>query len=806
MWIRQAAAAAVSLVIVLLLSVAPASGRPPAQVDAVPAVVVHSSGLDRLLPDERDAALREILALLPARLGELPEQFDDDQEAAAVVRLLTILLTHPFELRLDRDEERTIGMHLWVDRAGNGDPRPLLDELVQAMTGSGPTWDDEGASEYGPAGDERITVRSLNAGRALLTMGPRPADVQITTALPAGIEPVWQVHLDGARFLRREIRDAGGVAGMLALAGVGVDMALGYDEHGSRLGVRVTNASRLQPILGPGQSLTQRDFEVIPADARFAKVAQFDGASMLAWVEQVRGRPLRVIDELSEVAGLDIRKELISQVGPVFATYRAEHLGGGGLMSTVMVGSLRDPARVRDALVEVAGVADKGLAQDSGGFVRVRRWQTEGRRYFSLVTPGIPFPLEVTMTIEDDRLIVGGTPWIVAGAAAQIREHRPSILDAPGIGARLRSAENLTGLLYVDTPATVNAAYGVANAMIAAGHNTVRSPETGRTPDTVPPTWTDFSRDVQPIVALARQQGDIMTIDATGDSSMLVNASALAYAAVSDLQTLLVPVPATVLPALGRARENARQLKAATQVRALVQAAIVYHQAQEQMPESMQVLVDNWFLTEDMLRSPLGPAGDLGPDFALFVDEAWPEEFSAELPVAIDRAAFLNGVDWIPVGFADAHVESLTHEDVSRLLRRHPRVATAFGLDLGEGQGEAAGGPWQRVEAMQSLRTMMMAYMMYAAENTDTFPPSREAVEPYLGPDSLADLSRVSLRWGVGRTAAITMPHRMALGVAVAEGQYVVAFADGHVEAMDHASYAELMKAPYNQDFVPDAR
>jgi hypothetical protein len=156
---------------------------------------------------------------------------------------------------------------------------------------------------------------------------------------------------------------------------------------------------------------------------------------------------------------------------------------------------------------------------------------------------------------------------------------------------------------------------------------------------------------------------------------------------VADVQGLMVPALAAgvLLPALGKAQERANELMAATQVRSVAQAIIIYSgDNDDQFPDSMEILIDQGIIFEDILESPFGPAADGGDDVVIRLGLDLEEHmFDARCVIAIDRAMVLNGSEFIPVAFADSHVEAVDVERLSEIFSwpQNKGAAEVFDID-----------------------------------------------------------------------------------------------------------------------------
>jgi hypothetical protein len=122
-----------------------------------------------------------------------------------------------------------------------------------------------------------------------------------------------------------------------------------------------------------------------------------------------------------------------------------------------------------------------------------------------------------------------------------------------------------------------------------------------------------------------------------------------------------------LLPALGAARQSARQLKSATQMRNVGQALILYAQAnQDWYPEpgadwTARLLKDG-SITADVLTAPEDPPGTM----SYYYLPGYKAQFDSKRVILVERPGLRrNGGN---VFFDDGHVDFLGAEDYQRLL------------------------------------------------------------------------------------------------------------------------------------------
>ena len=99
-----------------------------------------------------------------------------------------------------------------------------------------------------------------------------------------------------------------------------------------------------------------------------------------------------------------------------------------------------------------------------------------------------------------------------------------------------------------------------------------------------------------------------------------------------------------MLPAIGKARQNAMGMKSVAQLQQIEQAISIAAADPNLTIDSTQNLIDNGLVTPQILSSPLGPVGDDKGDYWIAFDRPDPSEVSApeKYIVAYDRAMYAS--------------------------------------------------------------------------------------------------------------------------------------------------------------------
>ena len=151
--------------------------------------------------------------------------------------------------------------------------------------------------------------------------------------------------------------------------------------------------------------------------------------------------------------------------------------------------------------------------------------------------------------------------------------------------------------------------------------------------------------------------------------------TAATYLIVGVCALLLIIACVLLVPSLCVDGADRERTLSAAHARQLAMATLL---RQDQDTDSVitvdfQQLLDDHYVTEELLASPFGPVPDGRGDYW-----AYPEPIEIEaiadpdrLVIIYDRAAYRAG-PYVPVAFLDGHVEALSVADFERLIAQPP--------------------------------------------------------------------------------------------------------------------------------------
>ena len=513
-------------------------------------LVLETAGCDAFLVDPKDAGLRRAFHLLEQRLGEIPAELGKELPADAL-QVPMRLLYGPSALRVafDGAMQPRAGvpvraqLEFPVESTAAGDALTVrvTDLLMKVQSGlrksvapNGLYRIDGGPFEfmYGTFGSAFVV--SLGAPRSAAPLGP--------SILPAGVDPALRVRFDvGATMgLVDWLATSAGTSfdsdAILGLHDLAVDWDFGVgSDHALAVSRTAGYRTLLEETSGfPEHMLNPEAFRAIPADAAWvaAGVQNFEGMldsfvehflRTVAAEDQFAGKdPLDVLDGF---IGLHLRNDLAAHLGAQWCTYFSDSTGGGGMASLVFMVELADPEGLTAGLERVEGLVDSTGAIQAKGYVRVERREHAQADLWALSFPGLPVPLELSMAVAADHLLVAWTPQAALAGLRQLVEGGPSLLDNPDFQAHapeLRGDE--IGFSFLDSPALLRDGYGWATLFSSALSNAVRSrSDEERQPGLILPPYAELMRDARPAIGVARLVGADLITTAEMDRSMVVN-------------------------------------------------------------------------------------------------------------------------------------------------------------------------------------------------------------------------------------------------------------------------------------------
>lgn len=639
-------------------------------------------------PAEKDRALYDAVSMLGTRLAELPMELDSDEEAGPIIDMAWRSLFGGTSLHV-----ATTPAFPGVGLAAAFAPmEPLTSGTMLGMIGT--LLQEEGAPAQ--IGDGEIMMPTpagplvaQNAdGQVRVNFNlpdPAPTEVQ-RFGLPAAATPIISGSVDlqtvsgliepmlAAQdpMIAEQFRSSG----LIGPNAPTFQVAVGTTPTHLHSWQRVTNARAYLAAngLAVGENFTADDLRLVPRDAtKLVSVAIDLGSAIAKMTDQFEatGQP-NPFAMAQQVTGIDLQADVLSNIGPKIMFYQSDTTGGGGLLSGIVVAELRDAETFAAAHARSVELVNSLAGEEANGYVRVRAWKLDGRDAFSLTFPGLPIPLELSWTVFQDRFVAAASPGGLSAALAQIDRPTGSIMEnatfQEAIGSML-PVDGAASVFFSDTARFAAAGYELTGLVLSGLANAVRSPiDADRQVGVLMPSYNDFVRGIKPSGGVMVLTGDEAITTWRGDASMIVQASEFVgtVGGVGGLAGAALGA-GIVLPGLGKARESARQLKSATQLRGISQAMVLWSIDHDDVgPANLDQLLEAGLLPEDFLISPLGPASDGGPDILIMPNYVM--SFNAGEIIAVDRAMWVNGHDGLNVAFGDSHVEFVERRELISLL------------------------------------------------------------------------------------------------------------------------------------------
>jgi hypothetical protein len=548
----------------LLQDTDPASTAPAA---APAPTVLFDLWMDDLrlaLPSPKDAGLVRALGLIDARLGELPNELADQMPPMppAMLPLLGRMALARKSLRVFAlpDAPLPFAVRLEMQEADAAAAQRVAETVFALL--------EEVGAPLGPVGANGLAMLEMpdgppvdlgasgsafvvDFGGAAATPGAALAGL-----LPASARPLMTMRMDvgsmvellGSFMAERAPEEADemiAVMDRLGLSRMSFELAAGMDAERSHTVLRMPGygaSLRANGLLAP-RMLGAADYAVVPTDAEWAMVTTMNAAGTLEFMLSTVADQLREVgvdDPLAEFTaqtGFDLRSDVVAHLGSSAALYSSETTGGGGMFSIVGVVELANRDGLAATLLRARDMVDNLGATEADGYVRVRTFEHGADTLHSLVFPGLPVPLELTIALGEKHLVAGLTPQAVLGALGQIRSGGAGLLANTAFTQQLASdAIGAMSVQFVDSAAMASDAYGLASLVCSALANMTRSPGTQRDAGLVMPTYAEFVQGALATVTVARLEGDDFVERGRADQSMLVNmAGTLGMVASSPL-------------------------------------------------------------------------------------------------------------------------------------------------------------------------------------------------------------------------------------------------------------------------------
>ncbi|OPZ20767.1 MAG: hypothetical protein BWZ10_00613 [candidate division BRC1 bacterium ADurb.BinA364] len=497
-------------------------------------------GADRA---EFAAKLDALLTELAAKLGE----------GAETRRTVGTVETRSF--RLDESATVTLGYLGETFFATFGDG--LAEELVQLKPDASLRANKAFAAAMQEVGGENeqlsyyVDVESLKAK----LLPPAPAG-EVAASEPHGQEP----H-------PRAILDALGVGRLSAIAG-----SVRIVDRGMYTRTRIFSPAPHQGLLMllTGGTLNDADLSDVPADADFVLACKLSPSAALAElrriVRQVEPEAEKELDEAlaqaDKAIGASLEKDLLAALSDTWVVSSAASQGGffTGTMLTV---SVKDADKLNKALaaIESAVVA----AQPNGVKALTVKAGRADVRYLAATVEKFPLPVAPAWCVHKDKLHVALWPQVIVSDVENAGRN-PLVKSEAFAAVRQKVSAKGSMLCYVNTPAIVRQLYPLSLLGGSMGTNFLASQGGAEGGVLWPLPMSRLEKYLTPEVSVVSFDDKGITLEG--------------YSAGPSLTTGLPAVAALgtsiSLPALGRARQTAKQTVSASNLHSLSVGMIMY--------------------------------------------------------------------------------------------------------------------------------------------------------------------------------------------------------------------------------------
>ena len=354
------------------------------------------------------------------------------------------------------------------------------------------------------------------------------------------------------------------------------EFGIGRGSDRMHLGGRITNYGRHfgDDLVAGG--IRAADLAVLPQDTVSAKITRFHFSSFLNNMLEMAGSmalptgagpdkestsPLEQARAMSKMMlGIDPKTELIDYLGDTMTYYRSQSTGGGGLMSTVLLVELSNADGMATTLGTLSSRINAMASPMTEGYVQFSNWSDPVcGEVISLVFPGVPVPIELSMVVKGDWLVTTLTPQAMIAACKQFSS-KLSLADNPRFASSIGSkALGAVQVSFDDGPAQLSEGYGMMAGLMAAVSNYTRPRSDAKSGVVMTlPTYNELIKNARPCAMTVRSVGDDLVYTGTCDSSINVLMTS-SLANWSSMLPLVAPgAIALALPAFERARESAR--------------------------------------------------------------------------------------------------------------------------------------------------------------------------------------------------------------------------------------------------------
>lgn len=393
--------------------------------------------------------------------------------------------------------------------------------------------------------------------------------------------------------------------------------------------------------------LRDSDLAILPADAYWATVGNLDLTKMWQEVRRVLGvlapPALGQIEGVQAMTagmlGFSVTEDLFPALGNTWAFFDARDHGGILGSGTVMVVDAADETALRNILTRIQEVLRPLLLQDEITLAQ-RQMQHADHTIDYVLAEGAPLPIAPAWAFVDGRMIFGLHPVTVAVALEQVDPARreQSLLDHADLASkRDRMPDKILSLSFQDSRYFARMLYPLGQIF-----QTIGASQYGMdiSTDWIPPVAKTVSEVENYLGCCARDEDGILYAGYGNGQSLVAMASAAAA------------VTSVALPALSKAREQAKRTVSMAQMRSVGAALHMYAAEHDNaFPPDLDTLLEAGMITEKMLHSPRQSVAE-GVHYVYIPGQT--TQHDSQNVVAYERIIGSEGTN---VLFLDSHVE-----------------------------------------------------------------------------------------------------------------------------------------------------
>jgi hypothetical protein len=548
----------------LLLGALPAA---PAQDKDL--MTLYVADTDTFFANEKDAGLLSALKMIKARMGELPGEIPGfPQVPPDMVSLATQLLMGEKSLRIGTTDDPSMPFPVYgqldVIEGDEAAAQHLATTLHNLGLMAGMPFGEKGEDGLLPlVGTDPVDVAFGSLGSSVILSAGKSISHGVdlsATGLPAGIAPNFLMQLDMGGLMEL-LGDMSAMAGegedfVNPLAQVGLDqmainMASGSDSERSYTVTRMPGHASWADGSGmlPRRNLNLADVNVIPQSAMFGMVTTVNFQGTLDYLLEMLDPELAkegISDPLGMMAaltGFHLEEDMIDHLGDAVGLYTSDATGGGGMLSLVAFMELSNPDEMLSTIERMEDLINGVGASAAQGYVRTRNWQHGENEFLSLTFPGMPVPVEPTLSVSGNYLFIGMSPGATVGAVESAQQ-AGGLNDNPRFTGNLPHAiADCQSISFTDSPRMLRHGYGITSLFCSALVNGTRSRfNDSRDAGMIMPTFPELARGAKASVTAAYVDGDDYVTEQWADSSMLVNMTSMAGWLTSSPAALLLPL------------------------------------------------------------------------------------------------------------------------------------------------------------------------------------------------------------------------------------------------------------------------